>query len=105
MRLLFTHGENLKGGFEKLIDDENMSEVIDSIGGDGVLAAMAIGIPIVAHGGFYGLVEDEYEVCDQCGNTGEIDTYEPVYPNEAPTALIGTRKCSCKLKTNHASYV
>jgi len=38
------------------------------------------------------------EVCELCGGDGEIDTFEQVYPNEPHTALIGKRKCLCRIK-------
>lgn len=43
-----------------------------------------------------GAVEDEE--CEYCGGTGEITTWEQVWPGEPHTAPIGTQTCICQLK-------
>lgn len=37
--------------------------------------------------------------CDLCQDTGEIDVYEQVYPNEPHMAYTGKETCVCKLPT------
>lgn len=43
------------------------------------------------------LIENN-QMCGDCLDTGEVTTYEKVYPEDAgsPTAPIGTRKCHCR---------
>lgn len=43
------------------------------------------------------IINNEEEVCEFCGGTGEINTMEQVYPNEPHYAPIGTEKCICQL--------
>lgn len=37
------------------------------------------------------------EECSDCGGTGEVNTYEPVYPGEPHYADVGVKKCHCKI--------
>ena len=41
--------------------------------------------------------DQEEDVCEYCGGTGEVDVMESVYPNEPHQALVGTQKCICQL--------
>ncbi len=41
---------------------------------------------------------NEEEICEECGGTGEVDVIEPVYPGEPHMADVGTRPCVCQIK-------
>ena len=42
-------------------------------------------------------LQEEVEVCEFCGGTGEIVVDEQVYPGEPHMASIGTRTCICQV--------
>lgn len=46
----------------------------------------------------------EIVVCDLCDDTGEIPCMDYVYNNEPHTAMVGSRKCSCQLKTDDIEW-
>lgn len=41
----------------------------------------------------YDLEDEEEDVCETCGGTGEITTMERVYPNEPHLAPVGSAPC------------
>lgn len=38
--------------------------------------------------------------CKLCNDTGEVDCMDYVYPGEPHMAMVGTRKCECRLSSN-----
>lgn len=38
--------------------------------------------------------------CQICQDTGEVDCMDSVYPGEPHMAMVGTRKCECRLSDN-----
>lgn len=41
----------------------------------------------------FDLEDEEEDVCETCGGTGEITTMERVYPNEPHLAPVGSAPC------------
>ncbi len=42
------------------------------------------------------IADHEANVCPDCGGTGEVTFYEPVYPGEPHMALVGSKRCHCQ---------
>lgn len=40
------------------------------------------------------VLENDGDVCEMCGGSGEVDCMESVYPNEPHMAMVGIQKCS-----------
>lgn len=94
MRLL----HRAKDGFETLIPEDEQTEKIMQVTGGSAMAIATMkdmGAVFMAPEGEYQIVDDDYTVCEFCGNTREIVTSEQVYPGEPHMADIGTRVCSC----------
>lgn len=49
--------------------------------------------------------DEESEVCETCGGTGEVDRMEAVYPGEPHMASIDTQPCpDCSIRNDEDDY-